>query len=68
MRAWVFSLATYYLTTRYIIVKIKEVGWSNEEMADMHLAYGQANGNGREAVCLRREIYPSRRIQNPSTV
>ena len=38
--------------------------YSNEEMADMHLVYGQANGNGQEVVCLYSEKYLSRRMPN----
>ena len=38
--------------------------YSNEEMADMRLMYGKANGNGREAVRLYSERYQNRRIPN----
>ena len=33
---------------------------SNEELADMHLAYGAANGNAREAARLYQERFPNR--------
>lgn len=36
--------------------------YSNEEMADMHLVYGEASGNGRAAVRLYRQKYPNRRV------
>lgn len=36
--------------------------YSNEEMADMHLVYGAANGNRAEARRLYAERFPNRRL------
>ena len=33
---------------------------SNAELADMHLAYGAANGNARQAARLYQERFPNR--------
>lgn len=35
---------------------------SNEELADMHLAYGAANGNARQAATLYQERFPNRYV------
>ena len=32
----------------------------NEELADMHMVYGAAHGNAREAVRLYQERFPNR--------
>lgn len=42
-------------------------GYSNVEMADMHLLYGAANCNSREAVRLYENLYPNRQVPNKKT-
>lgn len=41
--------------------------YTNAEMDDMHLLYGAANGNGREAARMYNELYPDRRTPNHQT-
>lgn len=38
------------------------VRFSNEEMADMHMVYGTANGNARRAVRIYQERFPNRHL------
>lgn len=40
---------------------------TNEEYADMLLAYGRADGNAREAQRVYRERYPDRRVPHHDT-
>ncbi|GFT97666.1 transposase-like protein [Trichonephila clavipes] len=41
--------------------------FTNSELADIHFIYGLADGNGRAAVRLYRERYPTRRQPNHQT-
>ena len=41
--------------------------YSNEEMADMHMAYGEAQGNSRQAAILYRNRFPNRNVPNIRT-
>jgi hypothetical protein len=41
--------------------------FSNAEMADMHLAYGAAGGNGEEARRIYHQRYPERTIPQGRT-
>lgn len=43
------------------------VNYTNAEMADMHLAYGAANGNARRARRIYQERYPNRRVPSHPT-
>lgn len=42
-------------------------GVTNSELADMHLAYGAANGNSREAVRIYAERHPNRYVPSRQT-
>jgi len=42
-------------------------GVSNAELADMHLVYGAANGNSREAVRIYAERHPNRHVPSRQT-
>ena len=37
---------------------------TNEELADMHMVYGAAHGNAREAVRLYQQRFPNRYLPN----
>lgn len=41
--------------------------FSNEEMAEMHLAYGEARGNAREAARIYNDRFPGRIVADPRT-
>ncbi|GFV73483.1 DUF4817 domain-containing protein [Trichonephila clavipes] len=41
--------------------------FTNSQLTDIHFIYGLADGNGRAAVRLYRERYPTRRQQNHQT-
>lgn len=41
--------------------------FSNEEMADMHLTYGEARGNAREAARIYEDRFPGRIVPDPRT-
>ncbi|GFQ99258.1 hypothetical protein TNCT_534441 [Trichonephila clavata] len=40
--------------------------YTHRELADMHLVYGMANCNGREALRMYRQKYPSRKMPSRS--
>ena len=41
--------------------------FTNDEMADMHLAYGEARGNSREAARIYADRFPTRRVPDSRT-
>ena len=50
---------TFYFTAAYRDRNMAH-NLTNGELADMHMAYGAAHGNAREAVRLYQEMFPIR--------
>ena len=54
-----------HFTQRHIVDTMAR--WSDEDMADMHTAYGAANGNARGAGRLYHERFPNRYLRGHRT-
>lgn len=55
------------MTIKEVLSFIIDMNYSNEELADMVMIYGEARGNAREATRIYAERYPNRNVPDHRT-